>query len=179
MKTLVTYYSRTGNTRKVAEAIFDEIEEQKDLIPIEEVSDIETYDMLFVGSPIERHGVVDIVREFLHNEVHGKLIAMFITHAAAEQMEIASMYVEQCKELVNDVSVLLGLFNCQGELSESLANHMARSENPQLREFASKRKFTLDQPNEERIQKSRQFAREMSLNASSIITQQLSIVKVI
>ncbi len=37
MKTLVTYMSQTGNTKKIAEAIYGELEGEKDIKPIAEV----------------------------------------------------------------------------------------------------------------------------------------------
>lgn len=38
MKFLITYYSQTGNTKKVAEAIYEALEEQDlKIIPFEEV----------------------------------------------------------------------------------------------------------------------------------------------
>jgi len=37
VKTLVTYMSKTGNTKKVAEAIFDEINGEKEIKTIDEV----------------------------------------------------------------------------------------------------------------------------------------------
>ncbi len=40
MKVLVTYLSRTGNTRKVAQAIFEEIKDEKEIKPIADVDSL-------------------------------------------------------------------------------------------------------------------------------------------
>ena len=47
MKVLVTYHSESGNTEKVAQAIYDGIsrDEEKDLRSIQEVQDVESYDV--------------------------------------------------------------------------------------------------------------------------------------
>ena len=53
MTTLVTCVSRTGNTRKVAEAIFDGITGDKDMKELRQVESLDCYDLTFVGFPIE------------------------------------------------------------------------------------------------------------------------------
>ena len=56
MKILVAYLSKTGNTKKVAEAIFDEITDEKELKKIEDVDSLDGYDYSFLGFPIQRMG---------------------------------------------------------------------------------------------------------------------------
>ena len=56
MKVLVSYMSKTGNTKKVAEAIFEEISDEKEIIPIDEVDSIEGFDIAFLGFPIHQMG---------------------------------------------------------------------------------------------------------------------------
>ena len=46
---LVTYQSQTGNTKKVATAIFDALPEPKEVKPIREVESLEDYDLIFLG----------------------------------------------------------------------------------------------------------------------------------
>ncbi len=161
MNTLVTYYSRTGNTKKIAEAIFEVISEQKAIMPIDEVIDVNQYDLLFVGSPIEQHGITRVVREFLSEKVMKSKVALFITHSAPEGSKSANTYVAECEKIVQGLVDLIGIFNCQGELSEAIANHMMNSGNPQLQKYASTRNNTLNLPDEVRIEKSKQFAREI------------------
>ncbi|NHJ03787.1 MAG: flavodoxin [Candidatus Heimdallarchaeota archaeon] len=171
MKTLVTYYSRSGNTKKVAEAIYEEIKSEKDLLEIEKVSNVEDYDLIFVGTPIEKHEPVKHVIDFIQEKAHNKKIALFITHAAAEHMDFVVMYVEKYKQLIKEPIELIGVFNCQGELSQEIANHMLKSENPQLQKFAQMRQYTLNQPDSERIVKAKNFAKDVlrSVETSSKI----------
>jgi len=81
-KTLVTYFSRTGNTKKVAEAIFAAIDGDKDLKPLEEAKPLEGYSLIFVGFPVQSHSVPYKVEEFLKTIPAGKKIAVFCTHGA-------------------------------------------------------------------------------------------------
>ncbi len=52
MRVLVAYLSQTGNTRRVAEAIYEEIEAEKEIKPLSEVESLEGYDLAFIGFPI-------------------------------------------------------------------------------------------------------------------------------
>jgi flavodoxin len=53
LKVLVTYRSITGNTKKIAEAIFNEIEVEKEFKHFREVESLDDYDFVFVGYPVE------------------------------------------------------------------------------------------------------------------------------
>nr|MQY61352.1 flavodoxin [bacterium] len=44
-KILVTYLSQTGNTKKIAEAIFEDLEGDKTIKPMDEVQKIEGYSL--------------------------------------------------------------------------------------------------------------------------------------
>jgi flavodoxin len=56
MKVLVAYMSRTGNTKKVAEAIYDAISQPKEIKRVEDVTSLEGYDLSFLGFPIHGFG---------------------------------------------------------------------------------------------------------------------------
>ena len=94
-KALVVYYSRSGNTRAVAEAIHaavgGDIVELQPVTPYPEayratslkhrIGHIEAYDVVFVGSPNWWGSVAGPVRTFLSEyDLAGKRIAPFITH---------------------------------------------------------------------------------------------------
>ena len=166
VKALVTYFSRTGNTEKIANTIYEELTVPRDIIRIEQVSSPTEYDLVFVGSPIEKHGLVEIVKSFIKKIDSKTKIVLFITHAAPEQSGFANSYVEAGKNLFEDTSNLLGVFNCQGELSSDLAAHMLKSSNPQLQKFAEMRQYTLNQPDEERIERCKQFVKTMQEHVS-------------
>ena len=57
MKTLIIYYSQTGNTRKIAHAIhkgMSKTADQCDIFPLKTVNpdDLKDYDLIGIGSPI-------------------------------------------------------------------------------------------------------------------------------
>ncbi|MEW6185107.1 MAG: flavodoxin family protein [Thermodesulfobacteriota bacterium] len=160
MKTLVTYFSQTGKTKQVAEAIYGAIAGEKEIKTFEEVSGLENYDLSFVGFPIIAYGPAPQGKDFLKKFGAGKKVALFITHAAPEGQEGLKEWLEKCKEAAQGAE-LLGMFDCQGELSAQIAEFLIKSNDPLMKSFGERRSETLGQPDESRLQKARLFAREV------------------
>ena len=164
MKTLVTYFSQTGKTKLVAEAIFGAVEGEKDLKPMEEVVSWEGYDLVFVGFPVIAFGPAREGKEFLERKAAGKKVALFITHAAPEGEEVLGEWLGRCREAASSAH-LVGFFDCQGELSGAVADALLRSDDPMLRSFGERRTETIGQPDETRLQRARDFARQVMARA--------------
>jgi len=49
MESLVVYSSQTGNTRKLAEAVYEALPGKKELYPVDEAPDPSDYDFIAVG----------------------------------------------------------------------------------------------------------------------------------
>ena len=49
MKSLVVYSSQTGNTRKLAEAVFEALSGEKEILPVDDAPDPSEYDLIAVG----------------------------------------------------------------------------------------------------------------------------------
>ena len=160
MKVIVTYMSQTGNTKKVAEAIFQEIKGKKEIKPMEEVSSLEGYDLAFVGSPMQASGMAGDAKSFLEQHSKGKDIALFITHASPEHEPQLKEWLRNCKAAAAGAN-LLGVFDCQGEMSQALADFMVNSGDPTLVEWGKKRSETVGQPDAASLKKARTFAREI------------------
>ncbi|MBU1745978.1 MAG: flavodoxin family protein, partial [Proteobacteria bacterium] len=82
MKVLVTYYSQTGNTEKLARSIYEAIHVEKELRPIQEIKSVEGYDVIFVGFPVHAHSVPAKALPFFKNLPEGQKIALFCTHGS-------------------------------------------------------------------------------------------------
>jgi len=164
MKTLVTYVSQTGNTKKVADAIYEAIEGEKEIKPVNEVESLEDYGFTFIGTPVINDNPIANVKRFLKRKAAGKKIALFVTHAALPGLEgISNAYFEEilnnCKESAAK-SELIGFYNCQGELSEETANMLLKMPDPQLQGFGKLRPETIGHPNEKELENARKFAKE-------------------
>ena len=160
MRTLVAYFTQTGNTERVAEAIYEELSGDKEIKKLPDVESLEGFDLAFIGFPIMAFGPADAAKDFLADRAAGKPVALFITHASAEDSDVLPEWLEKCEQAAAGTE-LVGTFNCQGELSQAVADLLAASDDPQLREFAEARSETLGQPDEARLEKARAFAREM------------------
>jgi len=105
MKTLVAYYSRTGNTKYVAEKIAEYLNAEtcevfdkkgrkgrlafltggyesirKKLTEIEMLKTVDNYDFIIIGSPVWANGITPAIRTFIHqNDFSKKQIACFVT----------------------------------------------------------------------------------------------------
>jgi flavodoxin I len=159
MKVLVAYMSSTGNTKKVADAIYDEITCEKEIKPIREVQDIGAYDLSFLGFPTHGYGPDKKVKEILGRLcTNGGKVALFVTHCAPEDVPEVPEWMAKFKKAAAGANVV-GFFDCQGELTKGLELMMKISPNKKVRFFAKKHN-SKGQPDESRLIRARAFARD-------------------
>ena len=161
MKALVTYQSLTGNTKKVAEAIFEAVGDQKELKELSQVTTLEGCDLAFVGFPIMGFGPSQEVKSFLANQAAGKNVALFITHASPEDSEPLKDWLQTCKDAAANTD-LKAIFHCQGEMSEQIADLMVKSGDAQAAEWGKDRASTVGQPDATRLQQARDWAKKLT-----------------
>jgi flavodoxin len=143
----------------VAEAIFGEIGEDREIRPQGDVETLEGYDLVFVGSPLHGFGLNENVKEFIEEHGRGKNIALFVTHAAPEESGPLQGWLANCRKAASG-SNLVGFFNCQGEMHKELAEAMSKMDDPQIASWGRQRHITLGQPDVSRLERARAFARE-------------------
>jgi flavodoxin len=167
-KTLVTYYTQTGNTENIARSIYRCIHVEKDLRQISEVDCADQYKVVFLGFPIYNFEPPIQVKEFIKKHLNGKNIALFITMALTsvpvnEQItELYNLTIGNCKACARN-SNILGVFDCPGELSEKTADAMIKSQDPQLRSFGMLRHFSIGYPDEKNISDAALFAENIMM----------------
>ncbi len=125
MKSLVTYYSETKNTEKLAKAIYDGIDETtKDIVPISE-ADPEGYDVIFIGFPVIEHSVPGKVGRFIKSVPDSTKLAFFSTHGSMRggQLAITAMY-HALSLAVNHT--ILGTFGCRGQVKPALLEMLSK-----------------------------------------------------
>lgn len=160
MKVLVTYMSKTGNTRKVAEAIFQEINDEKEIKPIDEVKSIEGYDLAFLGFPIRQMGPDKKTAKLLKKHcINGRNVILFITHAAPEDSPDLPPMLDKFRQAAQGANII-DMFDCQGELSKMTKRIMSILPNAQLRLWA-KMDNSQGQPDETRLDLARAFSRNV------------------
>jgi len=94
MKTLVVYDSVHGNTEKIARAIGDAITGEVKVLRVGEVSssELETFDLLIVGSPTHGGRPTQAIRDFLNeapvSAIEGTNVAAFDTRVTSRLARI-------------------------------------------------------------------------------------------
>ncbi len=160
MRTLVTYMTKTGNTKKVAEAIYGELEGEKEIKVISEVENLEGYDLAFIGFPVMQFDVPPNVKDFVSKNTDGKNIAIFMTHAVPEGFEAIHSWTGSCKQAAEGANIL-GTFDCQGELAQPVIDMLLNAEDPEMKKFGEMGPATKGQPDASRLQKAKEFAKEI------------------
>ena len=94
MKSLVLWSSRTGNTKAVAEAIFEALPGEKEIMEEgREGNDLSSYDLVFVGFWGYRRGADPLAQKTL-SSLFGKHVAIYATAGTWPDSEAAKMYLE-------------------------------------------------------------------------------------
>jgi flavodoxin len=172
MNVLVAYLSQTGNTKKVAEAIYSVIPTPKEMTRIEDITSLESYDLSFLGFPIQGWGGPDEpVTHFLTTHVKDRTIALFITHAAPEDAPPLQGWIQKFKDAAVGANIV-GVFDCQGELAQQIKDAMLKHPNPENRAWAEA-DTSQGQPDATRLTRAKEFAREIM----NTVTQEISIEK--
>jgi flavodoxin len=167
MKVLVAYMSSTGNTKKVADAIYNEINCEKEIKPIAEVHDIGAYDLSFLGFPTHGYGPDKKTQEMLGRLcTSSRKVALFVTHGAPENEPEVPEWLAKFKQAAAGAE-LVGCFDCQGEMSAGVKFFMKISLNKKMRADV-KKDNSKGQPDETRLEKARAFARDTLNQADSL-----------
>jgi len=160
MKVLVAYMSKTGNTKKVAEAIFGEISDEKEMKPIDAVDSIEGYDVAFLGFPIHQMGPDKKTVKLLEKHcINDRNVVLFITHAAPEDSPDLPPWLEKFRRAARGANVV-DIFDCQGQLDKTTKRIMSVLPNAQLRMWA-KQDNSQGQPDKTRLDRARAFSRNV------------------
>ena len=159
MKVLIAYHSVTGNTKKVAEAIYKEIKADKEMKELKDVASLNGYDLCFIGFPIHAFGPANEAKVFLEKNAAGKKIALFMTHSAPEGEPQIQQWLESAKKAASGANVV-GMFDCQGEMAQNVVDMMLASKNADMIAKLEQRD-DLGQPDAGRLKKARKFAKEI------------------
>ena len=165
MKILVTYFSGTGNTEKVANAIKDGITgHEVDLFPVKSVdpNTLSSYDLVFLGSGIYGFNVSRKLNSLVKKAPElPSNFAYFYTHGSQKPWPKAFNSVNNIIEKQN--CQVLGEFDCCGEnlvpkaqeQREAMRSRLSPEERKEAEDIFLK--FVKGHPNEEDFENAKKF----------------------
>jgi len=165
MKALVAYYSESGNTEKLAKAIYGGINvPKKEILPIGEANAID-YDVIFVGFPVQASSVPTKVEGFIKSIPEGKKLAFFVTHGSLRggQLAISALYYAFSLALKHSV---IGTFGCRGQVKPGLIDALLK--NPEHKAWAMEAQSAAGHPDKSDLEDGKEFANLMIAKARNM-----------
>ncbi len=160
MKTLIVYSSRTGNTRKIAEAVFEVLPEPKEIFSVETAPPPDPYDVIAMGFWVNRGTADEKAQEYL-KKIRGKKVGIFGTLGAYPNSMHAREVLSNVRKLL-DGNDLIGEFICQGKIDPDILDKMPTDG---VHAMTPERKVRLDEakkhPNETDCRYAQNAFREM------------------
>jgi flavodoxin I len=116
MKVQVLYKSKTGNTEKLAKAIYTAIPvSNKDIQRLEGQTDYDMGDIYFIGYWTDKGSASFEILDYL-GELHNKKIALFGTCGFGGNEKYFQRIEENVKAFIGEDNEFLGAFMCQGKM---------------------------------------------------------------
>lgn len=163
MKSLVLWSSRTGNTKAVAQAIYDALPGEKDIVEEGREKDTSGYDVIFVGFWGFRRGADTAARRTLAS-LHNKKVAIYGTAGTYPDSAAARDYLANAAALLPEDSTCLGTFICQGRVHSfhiGKRSEHAQKVHPMTPERLKRLEEAEKHPNEEDFRNAAAWALEM------------------
>lgn len=169
MKILVTYFSQSGNTAKIAKAIHEEAGKtaEADLKTLDEltVEMVAEYDFIFMGSPIHSASLADPVKKYLTllkgsvgQQMAGFVTHMTITYPKQDIETFADPMKSACKEKGIEYK---GCFDCQGFLTENMHEPVQKMLKTDDKKWAELVQQMTGRPNQEDVNAAKAFTKEL------------------
>lgn len=127
MKTLVAYSSLTGNTKMVAESVFEIVPGEKEIISLIDISkiNIDEFDRIIVGYWVDK-GTADARAKKFIKSLKNKEIAYIGTLGADPLSDHGNDVRKRVDTLCSENNKLIGGFLCRGKIDPKLVEKMGR-----------------------------------------------------
>lgn len=125
MKKIVVYSSLTGNTKKVGEAIANEIGCNAVSFEDEKAKNLDEYDFVAVGFYVDKGGPDAHFKRYIKENISNKKVGLFITLGADPDGEHGQAMLENGREILKqNNNEILREFICQGAIDPKLIAQM-------------------------------------------------------
>lgn len=129
MKSLIVYSSQSGNTKKLADVVYENAAGDKEIFPVSDAPDPDDYDFIAVGFWLQAGKPDPKTLEYLPKIGDGKKLFLFATHGAASDSDHAQHALNVAKELTS-AAALVGTFSCQGEVNPKVLEKVKSKPQP-------------------------------------------------
>jgi len=167
LKILITYFSNTGNTERVAQSIKEGLEGQEiELKPVKDIDPLclKDYDLIFLGSGIYASRVNKSLSDLIiAAQVLPQNFVFFCTHASVKGYQDGFKLVKRA--LKKSSSNILGEFDCMGDnigIPEATIKSMLEKLPPDKRKEAEEHQKRLKgRPNEDDLENAKKFSKSI------------------
>lgn len=125
MKSLIVYSSKTGNTRKVAEAILSVLPAGTEIYPVKDAPEPDGYDFVAVGYWVDR-GTANTEMASYMPKIRGKKVGIFFTLGAYPNSQHAQDSFDNGVKLLGEGCDVIAKFWCQGAIDPKLTSWMSK-----------------------------------------------------
>lgn len=163
-KFLIVYSSRTGNTKKVAEALYEFAPEGSVLAKAEEMPSAAGFDVVFAGYWVDRGGPDSQTVDFLKT-IHHQKVVLFETLGADPASEHAVNGLANGAVYLSEGNRVIGTFSVQGAIDPNLVERMKNmgANNPHNAErMAGSIQEAALHPNKQDLNKARAYMRNFT-----------------
>ncbi len=129
MKSLVVFSSKSGNTKKLAEALFAHLSGEKELCAVTDAPDPAGYSFVAVGFWLQAGQPDPDSQAFLAKVEEGQDLYLFATHGAAVGSPHAVNAMNAAKDIAKKAHII-ATYSCPGQVSEKVLE-MAAKKDPQ------------------------------------------------
>ena len=165
MKALVAYYSESGNTEKLAKAIYEGINaSDKEIVSISDAN-AKDYDVIFVGFPVQASSVPGKVEKFIKSIPQGKKLAFFVTHGSLRGGQLAITALYHALSLALKMTVL-GTFASRGEVKAGIIEALLKKH--EHKAWAMEAQSAAGHPDDADLEDGKEFANLMIAKARNL-----------
>lgn len=163
MKTAIIYSSKTGNTKKVAEAILKGMPGGTELHAVETAPSPDAFDVIAIGFWVDK-GTADAKAAAYMQTIRNKKVMTFFTLGAYPDSDHARTSLAAAESLYGEGCECLGSFGCQGAIDPKLIEWMQTlpPDHPHAPDEARRKRWAdaLNHPDENDLHQATAWARQ-------------------
>lgn len=166
MKYAVIYHSETGNTKRVADAIYNALPDgDKTILPIEQADTAPAADVYFVGFSIRNNTCGIETMNFL-DQIQGGKVALFATCGYFPADSYKDQLERRLSVWLPDHAEYLGMFLCQGKVDDVQAEKMIQNMPDVESQLKTMFQEGQSHPNDDDLSNAAQFAEQIVQSAA-------------